>query len=405
MRVLQLTSYPIQPRRHGGQRRAGAIADAYRRSGADCRRAELWAPELYPGAGRAGLLPAGRATRRALIDIDPRADLKLAGLLLGDRQARAALVNAWRRHRPEVVQFEQPFLWPAARALLEAGEVPPAYLVYSSQNVEADMKEWIYRQALPGADAAEASGRAREIEADLVARADLVVAVTDADAARFRDAGARRLAVVPNGSDPRTARPERLAHWREQMRRWGWARFAAFVSSSHWPNFAGLLDLVGPELQFLPPDAGLLAIGGVSFLIDAERSLRPAVDLGRLRTVRDADDDDLAALLELAGVILLPINAGGGSNLKTVEALLTGRPIVATPFAFRAYEAHRGRPQVALADDRRAFRQAVQRSILSPPPPAGPLDDELLALTWPRLGERFVAAVRAVLGGWQKEVA
>jgi hypothetical protein len=55
-------------------------------------------------------------------------------------------------------------------------------------------------------------------------------------------------------------------------------------------------------------------------------------------------------------VILLPIAYGGGTNLKTAEALVSGRPVVASIESFRGYEDYIKSPLVKIAETNLDFK-------------------------------------------------
>jgi glycosyltransferase involved in cell wall biosynthesis len=69
-------------------------------------------------------------------------------------------------------------------------------------------------------------------------------------------------------------------------------------------------------------------------------------------------NDELNKLIASANVILLPIPYGGGSNLKTAEALVSGRPVVGTTKSFRTFESFANSRNVVIADDVDSFREA-----------------------------------------------
>jgi hypothetical protein len=61
--------------------------------------------------------------------------------------------------------------------------------------------------------------------------------------------------------------------------------------------------------------------------------------------------------------VLLPINYGGGSNVKTAEAISAGCKIVATPHAFRGFEAFKTGTNIALADTSEEFCSALDAAL------------------------------------------
>jgi hypothetical protein len=77
------------------------------------------------------------------------------------------------------------------------------------------------------------------------------------------------------------------------------------------------------------------------------------------------NDLTLECLLCNAAGILLPITYGGGSNLKTAEALISGLPIVGTTHAFRGFEEYKSLPAVTIEDDPTAFAVGIRRAFNS----------------------------------------
>lgn len=64
----------------------------------------------------------------------------------------------------------------------------------------------------------------------------------------------------------------------------------------------------------------------------------------------EATDDVKNAAFTISSAVVLPVATGGGTNLKTAEALLTGLPIVSTSFAMRGFEKFSKLPYLFLAD-------------------------------------------------------
>ena len=69
----------------------------------------------------------------------------------------------------------------------------------------------------------------------------------------------------------------------------------------------------------------------------------------------------LDGLIANATGIVLPLREGGGSNLKTAEALYSGLPLVATTVAMRGYETFRNMDGVIVADDAAAFAAGMRQ--------------------------------------------
>jgi hypothetical protein len=87
----------------------------------------------------------------------------------------------------------------------------------------------------------------------------------------------------------------------------------------------------------------------------------------RVHFFPEIDDRQLWAIKSACHGALLPILAGGGSNLKTAEALTLGKWVVATPTALRGFEAFAQAEGVIVANNRRDFHRGMARVLCSPP--------------------------------------
>ncbi len=402
MRVLQLGTYPIKEPQHGGQRRAAAIRAAYRAAGVETQYLAVYNPIGYPPVTAARQdIPAGPVTMARIAGSPWLEDLFVGECLLHDAGCREQFLKFYRAFRPDVVALEQPYLWSSLRTFLHDRSLPRPRIIHSSQNVEAAMKADIYARVLPPEEARTAAAKVRAIEDDLTRHCDVLVVVTDSDAQRLLRGAAKPCVLLRNGGDVRTASAKAIRKWRALLTGHK-TRRAFFVGSMHPPNGDGFVEMLGTALGYLPPDCEILVAGGVCELLQKSELVTgplAGVNGARLRLLERQSDDDLAALIDLSDLILLPITSGGGSNLKTVEALLSGKPIVGTTYAFRAYEDFLSGAAVTVADEPAVFRTAVVKALADPTavrPPDG-WHHRLRALTWPELGRKFVTELLARL--------
>jgi len=392
-RIVQLTTYPLKSPRHGGQLRCAAIRACYRELGLEVATiAAIHGTDYRPSdlEGDDLVLPAGHAA------FDPRLarfiDLQSGQLIANDDGATwRAFARTLDRLAPDVIALEQPWLYPAARRWIDAriasGAAAPR-LVYSSQNVEGKLKRDERPEGARDALQDDAVARVERLEREVVCHADLVVACTDEELAELRamdDAPQSRAWIVAhNAIAPFEADPQRVADVR---RRLGLDRYALFVGSAHPPNADGFWRMLAPSLAFLRPDERIVVVGGVVNYLRQHRVYRawPAIDEPRLVTPGELDRDDLVALLGGAHVVLLPITNGGGSNLKTAEAIYSGRPVLATPHALRGYGDASRWPTISVAADADAYRRAL-RALLDRPVPPPPADHARCRaeVTWAR---------------------
>ena len=197
-------------------------------------------------------------------------------------------------------------------------------VVYSSQNVEAPLKRGVHA-GQPDEVTDAVVRRIERLERDVVAAADLTIAVTDSDAETYRGWGGRRVVVAPNGIVERPTDPERLAHWRSHL---DGTPFALFVGSAYPPNIYGFWQMFTPSMAFLAPDERVLVAGGIGGVLFHDPASREweRINTSRIVLAGQVTEGDLAALLVLASCVVLPITIGGGSNIKTAEAIFSGRP-------------------------------------------------------------------------------
>jgi len=189
-----------------------------------------------------------------------------------------------------------------------------------------------------------------EREREWLASVDLVVAISEADSASFKElVPASRVVTTPVGIP---ASPALVDHD-------GTPGTVLFVGSTYAPNVSGLrwfLDEVWPLVLEGETPARLLICGEVS---NAFRGAPlPGVELA-------GHVHDLAARYEEAQVVIVPIREGTGMKVKLIEALAFARPVVATPEALAGIEFLDGDGLVAAAEPR-AFADAILRLLGSP---------------------------------------
>lgn len=400
MRVMQISTHSTLVPRHGGKLRSHHIGRVLEEAGFDVRRLafcfrtpdDLDDPrEPIVDVGRlywvSDVFRAQLASDRYLSDYLSTVAALQAPELLAEFDAHV------RGAAPDVVLLEHPWTWPLLERLDEvrSGAVR---VIYSSQNVELHLKRRILAEegvvALPGLlEGVEA------LERGLVLGGAGVVACTPGDAAAFAEWGGRRVVVAPNGG----VRRER-AHllnalpWPLEPR----LTYVLAVGSAHPPNVSGFLDLVLPSLHLLRPDQRVVLAGGVGPAVSdalATRGLsRMAED--RLIVLGPVDDFTLDCAIANARTLLLPIQYGGGSNVKTAEALLSGRPIVATETAMRGFDACRDLPGVSIADDPEGFGRAMFAALEAPFQEVPTDHPALSALLWDSTIQPLVGLLRDI---------
>ncbi len=187
--------------------------------------------------------------------------------------------------------------------------------VLDLQNVESALvRSMAALRAAPARMALELeAARLQKLERAALRSFDAVAVVSDTDRGRLRPEGATIL-VCPNGWDAAELIPV------------GDEKIVVFVGLLGWgPNVDAAVWLandVWPAVRNRVPDAKLLLVG-------RDPSQR-VIDLRSEAIEVTGSVADVRPYLSRARVATAPLRAAGGSRLKILEALASGRPVVAT---------------------------------------------------------------------------
>jgi len=369
VRLLNLATYPVARPLSGRQLRRNAMARAYRDAGIAVRLCAIydrrtWRDDEDIGQWDLPFDAAQLAFRPELVLAD---DLRIGLFAAEDDAIFQRIAGLADRFAPDVIQLEQPWCWPVVERLLgQSGRSRPK-VIYSAHDVEGPWR----RQMLADHPGAEAICRLVEtVEIAAVRGADLVLAVAACDADAFRRMGARAVHFHANGVDERRATPAAMAAWKARL---GPEPVALFVAGEQVANADGFMDLLGPALAFLPPDRRIVVVGNVGAALAASLAFQrwEWVNRSRIHVTGLLADDDLAALLAAARVIILPITTGRGSTIRTAEALHAARAVLGTSLAFHGFERFLGRAGVHCHDDPADFKRRLLELLDAPPPPQG----------------------------------
>ena len=255
--------------------------------------------------------------------------------------------------------------------------LPP--LVFLAHNAEGEMYAEVAagarRAALRWANAREAR-KIRGFEAALARQARQTWVLTDADASYFRE-------LCP-GADVRTLEVASLVAPPEAPAEP--ACDVALIGSWTWrPNALGLEWFADEVVPRLPVGMTIeVAGGGADWLQGRYPNL----------TVRGFVED-AGEFMARARVVAVPSVAGGGVQVKTLDAVACGAPVVATGVATRGLKDLPG--SVAVADDAERFAAELVR--LAGASEGGRLREE--ALEWSRARQ---AALEDSIVSWIEEL-
>lgn len=165
-----------------------------------------------------------------------------------------------------------------------------------------------------------------------VMRAAVVTATSDEDCHYYQASGARRVVLVPNGVDCD-------AYADLPLVRTSKSPLILYVGTMSWgPNVAAAkflaLDVL-PRIQLRLPDVRLRIIGR-----EPPPEIRALADRPHVE-VTGAVPDVVPHLRE-AQALAVPLESGGGTRLKILEAFAAGLPVVSTPVGCEGLRAEHG---------------------------------------------------------------
>jgi glycosyltransferase involved in cell wall biosynthesis len=296
------------------------------------------------------------------------------------------------RHRPAIVHLDD-------QGVGQYGPIPGTLSVLATHNVEYRIVRGT-AQADHGARRAFAAldwHKLKREEERLWRRMPLCLAVSELDAAGMRAAGARRVEVCPNGTDPVAPLPVPARGRVEPL------RLLFLGSASYDPYERGIawfVEDVLPRVRDRMP---------VTFDVVGVPPLRPISAPG---VTYVGPVGDVLPSYERAHAVVVPVFQGSGTRLKVIEAMAHGRPIISTGLGVEGLPVEDGRHYVR-ADDAEAFAEAIVRVGDALQGDRGDLERMLAAarsavssLFWDRIVEELVALYRseiarsaATLGG------
>jgi glycosyltransferase involved in cell wall biosynthesis len=160
--------------------------------------------------------------------------------------------------------------------------------------------------------------------------------LSDEDKARLMElygVDEKKILIVRNGMDFRAAASNRL--FADEKRRlkerlgFGNSPVALFIGSYHGPNIEALRAI--KQIASQCPELLFLIMGSVC---DHEEADQVPVNVKPLGVL---DEDEKIVLLNAADIALNPILSGSGSNLKLLEYISYGIPVITTPHGNRGY--------------------------------------------------------------------
>lgn len=328
--VLQLSYYPALEVITGGERRIEAMRSLIKKMG--CKLLTYGVYRAYQnGPLGNSYIQLSRTESDWCFKNMAEWELRMTDVVLGNRRYKKKLESFLFSNKPDVVWFEHPYQWLLLREYILNTNTP---VVYDCHNIEWKLKESSFSKKSISVE--KALNRLFDIETELITSADFTLCCTDSDAKWCQKIGGRGL-LMPNGNS--YPLKQGTSHNWPKLKSLATDKIViSYISAAHEPNWIGIKDLVLPILKKLESKKSIqfILMGDIEhFFTEWEKAngkLNNVTCLGRISEMTKSD------VYKLSDMIVLPITEGGGSNLKTAEALLTSKFVLATDMAFRGFE-------------------------------------------------------------------
>lgn len=357
MRITMLSTYPTIEPLHGGQHRVANIISALSASGHQVSSVGVLGSDHYPATPGFLPFPGYKVLSRYVDNPFLMEDWAIGQLALQDPAVFAALGRMVGS--TDVIFCEQPWLFGFAQRFKDLSKKFKPRLVYSSHNIESRLKREIVERHFDASQSSKLESMVLDVEQYAIANADLIFTVSQSDAEWTRMKAVVPIIVAPNGvNENRTSVQDVVAA--DALT--GHRKFALYVASAHPPNVTGFFDIFGAGIGCFSPEERLIVAGSAGQGIRGDPKFSKTAGLERCFVdAGTVSDSQLRGLLHNAHCIILPMMSGGGTNLKTAEALWSGRPVIATEIAMRGFERFSESDGVRVCSTRTQFLRELQQ--------------------------------------------
>lgn len=391
MNILVLSTYPIDNPLHGGQHRVYSIAQKYKEAGYAVQVAGVLGSESYPKSDGFVEYPGSAALTQHIDNPCLIEDWAIGEVFAKDDGHFTRLAERVKLI-PDLIHVEQPWLFRFASRYVSTLAEKPAKILYGSQNIENSLKYSLVKDVLGNEVAEEVRQLVLKSETDVIKSADAICCVSQHDLDWTLSHATAPCVLAPNGASPRVTKDSGIV---EANKITGNRKFALYCASDYQPNVTGFYDIFGKGIGCIGPDESLVFAGRVGAAIQADHRYARTAGIARsCISAGTVSEECLQGLLETAHTIILPITQGWGTNLKTAEALWSGKHVVATSVAMRGFERFSNSQGVVVADRPQEFLAAIRHSMASPPNRLSDSErSDRCSLLWNRTLESLVSLV------------
>jgi len=231
----------------------------------------------------------------------------------------------------DVVVFSHPWIYPLVKDCL--GNRAQQLIVYDSQNVEGYLRATLLDD---GGFGTELISHVLEWEYQLCHAADLVLACCHDDRLLFHrlyDVDHAKIALAPNGTFTERTRAATETFRTECKSKLGLGTktMALFLGSNYSPNVEAATFIIGRLATALPHITFVICGGVGTALENALLSTKGS----NVRVTGMVSEEQKVDYLAAADMAVNPMFAGSGTNVKMLDYLAAGLPIVTTSIGAR----------------------------------------------------------------------
>jgi glycosyltransferase involved in cell wall biosynthesis len=267
------------------------------------------------------------------------------------RAVRDALRRELETHPPSLIYLDH------LDSLVFASEAPGIPIVADLHNIYSSLLARTAQESSRGLKRLYLAREARllhAMESRAAKLATTLLATSQSDCDHFSTLGANSVYLVPNGVDCRAY--ESLPQGRRNA-----DPLLLYVGTMSWePNARAavfLAETILPKVREQFPNCRLRIVGRDPSADVLALGHRPGVEVaGRV--------SEMGSHLAEAALLAVPLEAGGGTRLKILEAFAAGLPVVSTPIGCEGIAATDGEHLVVA--DRARFADAVCQSLRDP---------------------------------------
>lgn len=345
--VLVLATYSCYPPRGGGQQRLyniySRLAKKFDVTICSIVENDKEEQKFILGNGLIQIcVPQSIEHARCQKEIEGKTGLNLYDILMIDLVERSnAYIEKVKKlaDDADIIIFSHPYLF----MLKEWLDLNEKIIIYESHNVE-----YLLKKDYVGVPYSQ---KVFDIEKEAVERSDIVFTTSDEDKEYLRllyGIEQNKILVTPNGVDA-----SKIELIDQEERKWlkkevglSDRNTILFIGSWHPPNLEALKFIIDGIATKLP-ECIFLVIGSIKQYYVHEYGKFPK----NVLTFGVVDEDEKYELYKLADLAINPMFSGSGTNLKMLDYMSSGIPVISTPTGARGLDIENGKHALICTED------------------------------------------------------